>query len=159
MDATMRSFVPVDDSSDFTIHNLPYGVFSTSANPRKRIGVAIGDLILDLSAIRDKFLNASSFVLDGQSVFSQTTLNGFMSLGPAAWNAARKTIQELLTTEKSALRHDEDLRFRAFAKQSEARMHLPADIGDYTDFYSSKEHAENVGEMFRGKANALPPNW
>uniref|UniRef100_A0A8C9XMY6 Fumarylacetoacetase n=1 Tax=Sander lucioperca TaxID=283035 RepID=A0A8C9XMY6_SANLU len=87
------------------------------------------------------------------------TLNDFMALGYEAWREARRTLQGLLSANESTLRDDVSLRSRAFVHQSTAIMHLPADIGDYTDFYSSKDHATNVGIMFRGKENALMPNW
>lgn len=100
-----------------------------------------------------------------------------MALTPSAWKEARVTLQSLLSEENPLLQNDEELRkrysliciiclfydnkfmFRAFVSQSEAEMHIPAKIGDYTDFYSSIFHATNVGSMFRSKENALPPNW
>ncbi|KAJ8271553.1 hypothetical protein COCON_G00104120 [Conger conger] len=151
------SFIKVDEQSDFSYHNLPYGVFSTPDNPRHRIGVAIGDQILDLSVVKSLF---SGPVLSGhQDVFDQATLNAFMGLGYEAWKEARVSLQTLLSANESVLRDDVSLRSRAFVHQSSAVMHLPAEIGDYTDFYSSRDHATNVGIMFRGKENALMPNW
>ncbi|XP_061101933.1 fumarylacetoacetase [Conger conger] len=151
------SFMKVDEQSDFSYHNLPYGVFSTPDNPRHRIGVAIGDQILDLSVVKSLF---SGPVLSGhQDVFDQATLNAFMGLGYEAWKEARVSLQTLLSANESVLRDDVSLRSRAFVHQSSAVMHLPAEIGDYTDFYSSRDHATNVGIMFRGKENALMPNW
>uniref|UniRef100_A0A3Q2QJH6 Fumarylacetoacetase n=1 Tax=Fundulus heteroclitus TaxID=8078 RepID=A0A3Q2QJH6_FUNHE len=82
-----------------------------------------------------------------------------MALGYEAWSEARRTLQTLLSASESTLRDDVSLRSRAFVHQSAAMMHLPADVGDYTDFYSSRDHATNVGIMFRGKENALMPNW
>uniref|UniRef100_A0A673KC91 Fumarylacetoacetase n=1 Tax=Sinocyclocheilus rhinocerous TaxID=307959 RepID=A0A673KC91_9TELE len=151
------SFVKVEEKSDFSYHNLPYGVFSTPDNPRHRIGVAIGDQILDLSVIKHLF-NGPALV-HHQDVFEQSTLNAFLALGYDAWREARKCLQMLLAAEESMLRDDVSLRSRAFVQQSSAMMHLPAEIGDYTDFYSSRDHATNVGIMFRGKENALMPNW
>ncbi|XP_060035556.1 fumarylacetoacetase isoform X2 [Erinaceus europaeus] len=153
------SFVPVPADSDFPIQNLPYGVFSTAADPRPRIGVAIGEQILDLSVIRHLFTGPA--LAPHQDVFNQPTLNSFMGLGLAAWREARAFLQDLLA-ERSAygqLRDDAGLRSRAFTAQTAATMHLPATIGDYTDFYSSRQHATNLGIMFRGKDNALMPNW
>lgn len=151
------SFVPVAEDSDFSIHNLPYGVFSTAANPRPRIGVAIGDQILDLSIIKHLF--TGPVLSKHQDVFVQPTLNNFMGLGQAAWKEARAFLQNLLSAGQARLRDDAELRKRALVPQVLATMHLPAVIGDYTDFYSSRQHAENVGIMFRGKDNALMPNW
>ncbi|XP_057695608.1 fumarylacetoacetase [Corythoichthys intestinalis] len=151
------SFIKVDAASDFSFHNLPYGVFSTMDNPKRRIGVAIGDQILDLSVILSLF--QGPVMSKNQDVFQQPTLNAFMALGNEAWKETRRTLQILLSANESTLRDDCTLRSRAFVLQSAAIMHLPADIGDYTDFYSSRDHATNVGTMFRGKENALMPNW
>ncbi|XP_062327846.1 fumarylacetoacetase isoform X2 [Osmerus eperlanus] len=151
------SFVKVDGNSDFSYHNLPYGVFSTPDNPRHRIGVAIGDQVLDLSVIKS-FFNGPCLSAR-QDVFDQPTLNAFMGVGHEAWREARRTVQTLLSANETTLRDDANLRSRAFVPLSSVKMHLPAEIGDYTDFYSSKDHATNVGIMFRGKENALMPNW
>ncbi|XP_028986146.1 fumarylacetoacetase isoform X3 [Betta splendens] len=151
------SYIKVDKDSDFSFHNLPYGIFSTPDNPKHRIGVAIGDQILDLSEIKSFF--QGPVMSRCQDVFNQPTLNAFMALGYEAWREARRTLQVLLSTKESTLRDDVSLQSRAFVHHSAATMHLPADIGDYTDFYSSKDHATNVGVMFRGKENALMPNW
>uniref|UniRef100_A0AAX7USS3 Fumarylacetoacetase n=1 Tax=Astatotilapia calliptera TaxID=8154 RepID=A0AAX7USS3_ASTCA len=151
------SFIAVDPTSDFSFHNLPYGIFSTPDSPRHRIGVAIGDQILDLSAVKSLF--RGPVLSKHQDVFDQPTLNAFMALGYEAWREARRTVQMLLSANESTLRDDMSLRSRAFIHQSAVIMHLPANIGDYTDFYSSRDHATNVGIMFRGKENALMPNW
>nr|XP_006628683.1 PREDICTED: fumarylacetoacetase isoform X1 [Lepisosteus oculatus] len=151
------SFIKVDEKSDFSFHNLPYGVFSTPDNPRHRIGVAIGDQILDLGVIKTLFTGPT--ISRHQNVFDQPTLNAFMALGHEAWREVRQVLQKLLSADEPTLRDDVSLRSRAFVHQSLAEMHLPAEIGDYTDFYSSRDHATNVGIMFRGKENALMPNW
>ncbi|XP_017534502.3 fumarylacetoacetase isoform X2 [Manis javanica] len=151
------SFVPVPEGCDFPIHNLPYGVFSTAGHPRPRIGVAIGDEILDLSVIKHLF--TGPVLSRHQDVFDQPALNSFMGLGQAAWREARAFLQKLLSAREARLRDDAELRKCAFTSQAAAVMHLPATIGDYTDFYSSRQHATNVGIMFRGEENALMPNW
>uniref|UniRef100_A0A8C6T2W1 Fumarylacetoacetase n=1 Tax=Neogobius melanostomus TaxID=47308 RepID=A0A8C6T2W1_9GOBI len=151
------SFIQVSPDCDFSFHNLPYGVFSTAADPKHRIGVAIGDQILILSVIKSLF--QGPVMSKHQEVFEQETLNAFMSLGHEAWRETRRTLQTLLSASHSTLRDDCELRASAFIPQSAAIMHLPAHIGDYTDFYSSRDHATNVGTMFRGKENALMPNW
>ncbi|CAD5228466.1 unnamed protein product [Bursaphelenchus okinawaensis] len=153
----MSSFIEVPAGSDFSIHNLPYGVFSTKNNPKKRIGVAIGEQILDLSVTKHLFTGPE--LKSHQDVFTEETLNSFMALPRAAWVEARQILQNLLSTETTTLQNDSNLRSQAFVKQSEAQMHLPAKIGDYTDFYSSYYHAFNVGTLFRGKDNALCENW
>ncbi|CAF0983816.1 unnamed protein product [Adineta steineri] len=151
------SFIEVNSDSDFPIQNLPYGIFSTKDNAKHRIGVAIGTKILDLSIIKHLFDGAQ--MKDKQNVFEETTLNKFMSLGKSAWKETRQRLQELLSDSCKILKDNNDLRKQAFVEQKDANMHLPAQIGDYTDFYCSKEHATNVGTMFRGKENALMPNW
>eukprot|EP00795_Rhopilema_esculentum_P013347 gene13347-4197_t len=151
------SFINVPADSHFPIQNLPYGIFSTQDNPKHRIGVAIGDQVLDLSVIKDVFSGPA--LVNHQSVFDQPTLNAFMGLGKAAWTEARQTLQRILSANEGYLRDNADLRSRCLVPQSSVQMHLPAEIGDYTDFYSSRPHATNVGTMFRGKDNALMPNW
>ncbi len=82
-----------------------------------------------------------------------------MALGRPAWAEARATLLRLLSADEGVLRDDAALRSRVLLRRSEVRMHLPAAIGDYTDFYASREHATNIGVMFRGRENALQPNW
>ena len=154
-DPSLRSFVPVDAGSDFPIQNLPYGVFSTAALPAPRVGVAIGDHVLDLWELeRDGRLADGEFM-----VFGAPTLNPFMALGPKVWSRTRARISELLRHDNPELRDNERLRERALVPIAQAKLHLPITVSGYTDFYSSKEHATNVGVMFRGKDNALQPNW
>jgi fumarylacetoacetase len=154
-DPALRSFIPVDPASDFPIQNLPYGIFSTAATPTPRVGVAIGDYVLDLWELeQDCRLVAGEF-----GVFSAPTLNPFMALGPKIWSQTRARISELLRQDHPELRDNEKLRARALVPMAKARLHLPIAVAGYTDFYSSKEHATNVGVMFRGKDNALQPNW
>lgn len=152
----MKSFIEYPPSSDFPIENLPYGVFTSPKNIQKHIGVAIGDWILDLNQISDLF---DGPLLADKPVFKQENLNYFMSLTREHWIEARTTLQKLLDVSNPILQDDSEFRQRIFIKQSEAQMHVPADIGDYTDFYSSIHHATNVGIMFRDKDNALTPNW
>ncbi|KDD73772.1 fumarylacetoacetate hydrolase [Helicosporidium sp. ATCC 50920] len=153
----MESWVTVAPESDFPIQNLPYGVFSTDTDSTHRIGVAIGDWVLDLNELANSgFFNGPA--LSGSDCFAQPTLNAFMGLGQTAWKEARATLQRLLSAKEGALR-DSPSRERCLLPMSSVSMHLPASIGDYTDFYASREHATNVGIMFRGKDNALQPNW
>lgn len=151
------SWIPVPPSSNFPLENLPYGIFSTASEPQHRIGVAIGDHILDLSKISHLF--DGPLLSDNQAVFQQSTLNGLMSLTRSCWVEARKRLTSLLSTTSPTIRDNLQLKERCLVLQTEATMHLPAKIGDYTDFYSSLDHATNVGTMFRGKDNALMPNW
>src|SRR4029077_11288670 len=92
-------------------------------------------------------------------VFSAASLNPFMALGPKVWAATRARLSELLRHDHPELRDNESLRRRALVPMADARLHLPVAVAGYADFYSSKEHATNVGIMFRGKDNALQPNW
>ena len=157
MAETLRSFIEVAPQSDFPIQNLPYGTFRPNEGPA-RAGVAIGEFVLDLALLEEngyfRGLN-----LGGAPVFARDSLNGFLALGRPAWRNTREVLQHLLAAETATLRDDHELRERAFYRQSEVTMLLPARIGDYTDFYSSYHHAFNVGTMFRGPENALMPNW
>lgn len=94
-----------------------------------------------------------------KELFYQPTLNAFIDETPEVWHDVRVTLQKLLSKDVPTLRDDEQLRRECLYLQKDVEMHLPVKIGDYTDFYSSKEHARNIGEMFRGKDNALLPNW
>ena len=140
-----------------TTRNLPYGVFSTEGTA-PRCGIAIGDQILDLAAAAGAGLLAD-VGFDAAAVFSQGTLNAFMALGKASWDALRARVGQLLSADEPALRDNAAARAACLVPQASATMHLPAQIGDYTDFYSSREHATNVGSMFRDPNNALLPNW
>ncbi len=151
------SFVDVAADSHFSLHNLPYGIFATADRPQPRAGVAIGQSVLDLSVLEDAGL--LRVTPRDERVFNRSTLNAFIALGRPAWTAARSRIGELLRRETPALRDDAALRTRALVPLSEARLMLPLAIGGYTDFYSSREHATNVGSMFRDPKNALLPNW
>jgi fumarylacetoacetase len=152
------SWVPVSADSDFPIQNLPTGLFSTADNERKRIGVAIGDQVLDLSVLQAAGL-FSELSFDS-AVLGETSLNSFMELDRSCWRATRALVGALLATGgDDRLSSNEELKAKALVPMSSAIMHLPSRIGDYTDFYSSREHATNVGTMFRGADNALQPNW
>lgn len=151
-----RSFVAVPAESHFPIQNLPYGVFARRGES-PRVGVAIGEQVLDLAVIAE-----AGFFRDlrlPEKVFHAPALNGFLALGPSAWRATRVTVGRLLSASEPALRDNAALRARALVPQADVTMHLPAQVGDYTDFYSSREHATNMGVMIRGPENALPPNW
>ena len=134
---------------NFTIENIPFGIFSNNNN-QKRLATIIGNLVVDLYEL------AKLGHFDGleikKSVFKNDYLNDFISLGKTKTNAVRKHLQEILK--------EEDIRNgKAFYDVSLVELHLPIKIGDYTDFYSSEQHATNVGIMFRDPANALLPNW
>jgi fumarylacetoacetase len=155
-DPKLKSFISVDPSSDFPIQNLPYGVFSTAQSPALRVGVAIGDHVLDLALLESEGLIRTGAE---RCVFAKPSLNAFMALGPKVWSQTRARISELLRDDHAELRDNAALRKRALLPLRDAKLHLPIAVSGYTDFYSSKEHATNVGVMFRGKDNALQPNW
>ncbi len=155
VDSTLTSFIDIASDSDFSIHNLPYGIFSDTANGKRRAGVAIGEQVLDLAAIEA----AGLLSLDGGPYFDKPTLNAFIDSGRNNWTQARKTIQMLLSSDNDALRDSQDLQKKALFQQADVTMHLPVQVPGFTDFYSSKEHATNVGTMFRDPSNALLPNW
>ena len=153
-----KSFIEVNPESHFPIQNLPYGVFSTKDNQTPRIGVAIGEYVLDLSVLeKEGFFK--EIIGNDVSIFNRPSLNDFMSLGNEIWSGVRKKIQLLLSEDTAELRDNDSLRKQSLYLQQEVKLHVPVKIGDYTDFYASKEHATNVGIMFRGKDNALMPNW
>ncbi|MEX3951228.1 fumarylacetoacetase [Paraburkholderia sp. EG287B] len=160
LDARRKSWVESanDAQCDFPIQNLPFGVFSDAKNATARVGVAIGDLVADLAALHEAGLlrlpaNAQ------QDVFARAALNDFIALGRETWRSVRVQLSSLLARDTATLRDDAALRQRAFVKLADAKLHLPVQIPGYTDFYSSKEHATNVGSMFRDPKNALLPNW
>jgi len=144
----MKIEIPVN--SDFSIHNIPFGIFSTNRKTA-RVGVAIGDHILDLKRLSEEGI----FKHIEPEVFAQCSLNKFIALGKEITSKVRTDIQALLLDVNSSVYTISD----AFTSQKDAVMHLPVEIGDYTDFYSSIEHATNVGMMFRDPENALLPNW
>lgn len=153
----LKSFIEVEPDSHFPIQNLPFGIFKP-AQGAARVGVAIGDFVLDLSVLEELGHFRSAEFKHG-ALFSEDSLNAFLALGRTAWRAARQAIQNLLDAGTATLRDDAALRARAFHARKDVTMQLPARIGDYTDFYSSYHHAHNVGTMLRGPENALMPNW
>lgn len=153
---SLRSWVSVEKKSDFPIQNLPFGIFSTSQKS-PRVGVALGNYVIDLSELH-KHGYIKSLGID-QSVFEQHTLNPFMELGKQATRNVRNALSDLFSITNESLQNDKDAQKEILVSMEEATMHMPVHIGDYTDFYSSKEHATNVGTMFRDPNNALLPNW
>lgn len=149
----LRSWVTVPQGSDFPIQNLPYGIFQIDGQA-PRAGVAIGEQILDLSRLFEGgFLSTCG--LPAHNVFAGETLNAFIALGKPVWTAVRGRITELLregNDEIAALP-------QALVPQAQAHMLMPLHVPDYTDFYSSAEHASNVGKMFRPDQPPLLPNW
>jgi fumarylacetoacetase len=142
MGGTQMSWVDVPEGSDFPIENLPYGAFSTAPGEPPRIGVAVGDHVLDLApALADP-------------VFGEPTLNGFLAQGRPRWRAVRARITELLTAQRHRPAVEPHLRPRPAVT-----LHLPFQVADYVDFYASEDHATNLGRMFRPDQAPLTPNW
>ncbi|MEO1656061.1 MAG: fumarylacetoacetase, partial [Bacteroidota bacterium] len=142
-DFQRKSWIPVAPDSDFPLQNLPYGIFSAPGLP-PQAGIAIGDqiLILDRLAV----LGHLDDLALPANIFAQETLNEFIALGKPYWKALRQKLSDLLSEDNDTLQPEQE---HLFVAQAEAQMHLPVKIGDYTDFYSSIEHATNVGTMFR----------
>jgi fumarylacetoacetase len=156
----LRSFVEVAPESHFPIQNLPYGVFSTRADPLRRVGVALGDRIVDLAVLEEaRLLPVVPGSRGDECVFNTAGLNAFLRCGRTHWNIVRARLTELLRADHADLRDDAEMRARAIVPLADATLYLPFEIPGYTDFYSSKEHATNVGSMFRDPKNALLPNW
>ena len=152
----LTSWVTVPENSDFPIQNIPFGIFSTSTKS-KRAGIAIGDQVLDLFEIASAGL--LNKVEKDSSVFNNQYLNPIINKGKAYSRALRNIISEILEKSNPVLRDNIDLRTRSLVPMADVTMHLQVEVGDYTDFYSSKDHATNVGMMFRDPENALLPNW
>jgi fumarylacetoacetase len=155
-DPALRSWVPVPADSDFPIQNLPFGIGSWNGEPPVPVS-RIGDRVVDLSVL------AEAGLLDGTGIpraaFEAPHLNEVMRGGKTAVRALRQRLSELLQADTPDLRDNSDLREDALLPSDQVVMHLPVSVGDYTDFYSSREHATNVGTMFRDPKNALLPNW
>lgn len=150
------SWIEVNKDSDFPIQNLPFGVFKT-IETGPRLASIIGDYLIDLAAL-NRLGYFDEFKLE-QKIFNNKSLNDFIGLGKPVTNAIRKRLSLLLRKDNPELRDKTEHRERIFIKAAEAEMLLPVEVGDYTDFYSSIEHATNVGTMFRDPDNALLPNW
>ena len=154
VDKDAKSFIDIDINSDFSIQNLPYGVFQTQEGDRS-IGVAIGDMIFNLRKAEELGLFSQ---ISNKKFFSSKFLNKFMKQGRSVWSAYRKRIFELLNQD-SFLKDDIDLIDQLFVKQVDVSMCIPIKVKEFTDFYSSYHHAFNVGSLIRGPENALMPNW
>ncbi len=136
-------------NTNFPLNNLPYGVFSTEGTHR-RCGVAIGDHVLDAAALeRQKIIDL------GTSLLQSGSWNPVMQAGPDTWAQLRQRLTELL---EQGSQHEEPVT-RALVPMADVTMHMPFVVAEFTDFYAGRYHATNVGTMFRGAENALPPNW
>lgn len=153
----LTAWLDVRPDCDFTIHNLPFGVYQ-APNERPRCCSAIGDLVIDLTALADNgyFQHIKGLAPD---VFKRASLNAFIALGKSVTNAVRARLREIFSAGNDELRSREEIMARACRPMTSVRMLMPLEVGDYTDFYSSREHASNVGSMLRDPQNPLLPNW
>jgi len=147
----MKSWIEIADQSDFSIYNIPFGIGSTTSSPF--VCTRIGDQVVNLYALAQRGF-FEGLVKDIE-VFNQNKLNPFIALGKPVTNEVRLRLQETFSNVQSPLKDMPEL----FSPFGSVNMSIPVEIGDYTDFYSSIEHATNVGKMFRDPENALLPNW
>lgn len=149
----MKSWLPIAEDSDFSIYNIPFGIFKTISSTPRAASI-LGDHVIDLYALaKGGYLKD---VLADSEVLNQKTLNAFIALGKPVTNAVRQQIQVLFSEENAAQKNS----LSAYlVPAAEVEMLMPVHIPNYTDFYSSREHATNVGTMFRDPNNALLPNW
>ena len=151
-----KSWINVDKNSDFPIQNIPFGVFLTR-DDIITIGTRIGDYAIDLGALHQ--LGYFKDIPLTDDIFLQDTLNDFIADGRKTWRLVRNKISDIFDKNNAVLRDHEEHKDKIIFRMDEVEMQLPVSIGDYTDFYSSKEHATNVGSLFRDPKNALLPNW
>ena len=153
---TMHSWLEIPANSDFPIQNIPFGICSNEGH-RPRPCTRIGDHVIDLEALASADL-LNDLGIDS-AAFSAATLNPLMKHGKVGIRQLRQRLMELFRSDNGFLQERTSLVEKAVLSKDQVTMHLPVNVGDYTDFYSSREHATNVGTMFRGVENALMPNW
>jgi fumarylacetoacetase len=155
-DPKRKTWLEVPENSDFPIQNIPFGVFLTR-DDIITIGTRIGNYAIDLGALHQ--LGYFKGIPLTDDIFLQDTLNDFIADGRKTWRTVRNRIADIFDINNTTLKNNEEHQRVILFTMDEVEMQLPVQIGDYTDFYSSEEHARNVGEMFRGKENAMVPNW
>ncbi|TCI94948.1 fumarylacetoacetase [Tenacibaculum sp. M341] len=151
-----KSWLKISDNSDFPIQNIPFGVFLTR-DDIITIGTRIGDYAIDLAALHQ--LDYFKGIPLTDDIFLQDTLNDFIADGRKTWRLVRNRIADIFDVTNGKLRDNADHKDKIIFRMDEVEMLLPVQVGDYTDFYASKEHATNVGSLFRDPKNALLPNW
>ncbi len=152
----LKSWIEVAADSDFPIQNIPFGIIKTGRT-QPRVATIIGDTLIDLAALSE--LGYFDDLQIDNSVFFMPYLNEFMALGKATTRAVRERISQIFQHDKGELRDNEQHKSQVLINPIYAQNLMPVEVRDYTDFYSSREHATNVGTMFRGADNALMPNW
>jgi fumarylacetoacetase len=155
-DPKRQTWLEVHPKSDFPIQNIPFGVFLTR-DDIITIGTRIGNTAIDLGALHQLGYFKGIELTD--DIFLQDTLNDFIADGRKTWRLVRNRISDIFLKDNPVLRDNEEHKKRVLFTMNEIEMQLPVDVGDYTDFYASKEHATNVGSLFRDPENALLPNW
>lgn len=155
-DPSLRSWVEVSENSDFSMQNIPFGIFCSSGI-NHHAATAIGNKVIDLAVLQSNgFFDGIDLPL---GVFEKRTLNNFMALGKPVARAVRNRLSDLLESGNDELKGNDAVCAQAFHTQDNVEMLMPVQVPNYTDFYSSEQHAFNVGTMFRGPENALMPNW
>lgn len=152
-----KSWLDTKQDSDFSIHNIPFGIFSHN-DGSPHAGTRIGDTVIDLAVLAENgfFKEIGTFAA---GVFRKSTLNEFISLGKPITSAIRSRVMEIFSEGNMELQGNEKLLRKVLFPAVDVTMHLPVHIPNYTDFYASEQHAFNVGVMFRDPSNALLPNW
>ena len=153
----LNSWIPVPENSDFPIQNIPFGIIKTEGKA-PRPATRVGDTAIDLSVLSDNGL-FDDLDIDNYGVFYAPVLNDFIALGKPITNAVRQRLSDLLNTDNKELQDNVELKQQALFSIQDVEMMMPVEVGDYTDFYSSIEHATNIGTMIRDPENALAPNW
>ena len=154
----LKSFIEVDSNNHFPIQNLPFGIFKSNSNKdAPRAGVAIGNYVIDLAELEEAGL--FNEISSEKNIFNQSSLNSFMALGKTVWTSVRNKISQLLRHDEPTLRDNIALRKLAIYNRNDITMLIPIEVKGYTDFYSSREHATNLGKLFRPNDNPLTPNW
>lgn len=156
-DPTLKSWIDVPENSDFPIQNIPFGIVKPEGK-EPRPATRIGDTVIDLSILTDLGF-FDNLQIDNYGVFYAPVLNDFIELGKDIWSSVRERISELFRDDNREIRDNDQVKNACLLNLNEVKMMLPVEVGDYTDFYSSIEHATNVGIMFRDPENALLPNW
>lgn len=155
-DPKRKTWLNVSKDSDFPIQNIPFGVFLTR-DDIITIGTRIGDTAIDLGALHQ--LGYFDGIELTDDIFLQDSLNDFIADGRKTWRLVRNRVSDIFLEGNDELRKNKDHCNTILFRLDEIEMQLPVDVGDYTDFYASKEHATNVGSLFRDPENALLPNW
>ncbi|MCF6777004.1 fumarylacetoacetase [Thiotrichales bacterium 19X7-9] len=153
----LSSFITIPHGHDFPIQNLPFGIFSDTQNPQKRIGVAIGDFVFDLFSAFECDLFTDQAI--DKNILKGEYLNDLMALERNKITELRNAISRLLRHDTPTIQNDDELKQKLLIPMDQVTLHMPVKIGGYTDFYSSIEHASNIGKLFRDKDNPLLPNW